>query len=90
MIDLVQYKVDQGCLECGSKDPDLLQYHHINPDTKLYNISDMVGYSDELVRAELAKCIVLCTHHHIKYHRLLEFNQKVDRDSTALEYEFED
>jgi hypothetical protein len=68
-------KVERGCAFCGyNANPVALQFDHIDPDTKfrngngkLVNPSDMVGYSQVLVIAELAKCRVLCANCHMVY-----------------------
>jgi hypothetical protein len=68
-------KVERGCAFCGyNANPVALQFDHIDPDTKfrnangkLVNPSDMVGYSQALVIAELAKCRVLCANCHMVY-----------------------
>jgi len=88
-IDVREYKRMVGCLECSeyNNNPDLLVYHHINPLTKLYNISDMRGFSDELILNEIAKCIVLCQIHHIMYHSNDRFTSQID--NLPIEYEIE-
>jgi hypothetical protein len=52
-------KATQGCTDCGRHDGYLL-YHHLDPATKLYNVSDMWGMSEEKFQDEVAKCTVLC------------------------------
>lgn len=62
------YKRKMGCLYCKVRDPSALDFHHLNPETKEYNISEMVGrgMSIELILDEIAKCIVLCANCHRK------------------------
>jgi len=88
MIDLRAYKAKHGCFECLEKDPDLLCFHHVNPESKLYDISKMRSYSDALILDELRKCIVLCTTHHIKYHAEYRFQSKLQLHN--LDYNIED
>ena len=58
-----------GCSKCGYKEnPDILHFHHIDPTTKIANISRMVGknHSMERIKNEIAKCKLLCiTCHHM-------------------------
>lgn len=61
-----QYKKDKGCLFCKDSNPDHLDFHHIDPSTKKYNISQMVGWGMriEVILDEIAKCQVLCSNCH--------------------------
>lgn len=63
----VKYK--KGCcLLCGLKEPQAtLDFHHINPQDKLKNISDFSSWTIELVE-ELDKCALLCKNCHCKTH----------------------
>ena len=64
-------KKAKGCSNCGYNDnPDILHFHHINPETKINNISRMVGknHSMERILAEIDKCKLLCITCHHKEH----------------------
>jgi hypothetical protein len=87
-IDLREYKSRVGCMECGERDPDLLVYHHVNPLTKLYNVSSMKGYNDKIIMEEINKCVVLCLIHHAKVHRELEMSSRMMNQD--VEFNFED
>lgn len=65
------HKRAKGCLHCRNDEPSVLDFHHIDPETKLYNVSEMVGrgMSIELIFDEIAKCIVLCSNCHRKVER---------------------
>ena len=66
-----QYKMTVGCAHCGYKDnPDILHFHHIDPSTKIANVSRMVGknHSMEKIKQEIDKCILLCITCHHKVH----------------------
>lgn len=62
-------KLTLSCLRCGEKDPDCLDFHHINHKTKKHNICNMVKrkhFSREEIEAEMVKCHVLCANCHRK------------------------
>ena len=66
-----QYKMTIGCAHCGYKDnPDILHFHHLDPSTKIANVSRMVGknHSMEKIKQEMDKCILLCITCHHKVH----------------------
>ena len=66
-----QYKMTVGCAHCGYKDnPDILHFHHLDPSTKIANVSRMVGknHSMEKIKQEMDKCILLCITCHHKVH----------------------
>lgn len=71
-------KLERGCELCGfgthtfpKKYRDhvamLLEFDHIDPATKSYNISEMGGYSWEVIQTEVDKCRVLCKVCHCKH-----------------------
>lgn len=59
-----------GCMVCGEKDPSCLVYHHLGPDCKDACVSDAIsnGRGPMAIEAEMAKCVVLCSNCHRKYH----------------------
>lgn len=59
-----------GCKLCGEDDPSCLEFHHIDPATKKYNISRMIltRVGVKAVKQELAKCICICANCHMKTH----------------------
>jgi hypothetical protein len=68
-----KYKVLRGCYICGfNKHYSALDFDHINRDTKIKNVSRLVGdtCSWKTVVAEIRKCRVLCANcHRIKTHK---------------------
>lgn len=50
------------CVICGST--DRLEFDHIDPTTKTFNIGKMWSASDAVIEAELQKCQLLCYAHH--------------------------
>jgi DNA-binding CsgD family transcriptional regulator len=66
-IKLVEYK--GGCCErCGyNKSNSVLQFHHLNPQEKDFNIGNK-SYSFERIKKEVDKCIMVCANCHIEIH----------------------
>ncbi len=54
------------CIDCGISNPIVLEFDHINPETKTCNISDCVqntmGF--DRLKAEMAKCEIRCANCH--------------------------
>jgi hypothetical protein len=66
-IDVVnEIKEKNGCMRCGIKDPRVLEFHHLNTDSKEFNIADYYysHYSFERLEVEIAKCAVICANCH--------------------------
>lgn len=47
-----------GCQQCGYVNKDSLEWHHVNPSTKLANVSEASTMKG--IMTERAKCILLC------------------------------
>jgi|SRR5215469_5619446 len=68
---LLDYKALWSCIECGERDPHKLDYHHVDPSTKIESISRILqmypcqaGIDKAL--EEMKKCILLCESCHNK------------------------
>ena len=63
-----RFKLFKGCSHCGYKDnPVALQFHHVDPSTKVENVSTIrrSSWSQwKKIKAEIRKCIVLCANCH--------------------------
>ena len=61
-------KGKHGCYQCGyHKCITALQFHHIDPSTKLDTISTLLGKAGkQRVQDELHKCVILCANCHIE------------------------
>lgn len=57
-----------GCAVCG-RDDGRLEFHHTDPSTKRYSVSQMADCSWSTIFAEIDKCEVLCPKHHKEQHR---------------------
>ena len=68
---LQKWKTDQGCRECGERHVACLDFHHLVPSNKKFNVSKGASRSrltDECLLAEIEKCEVLCSNCHRKLH----------------------
>jgi hypothetical protein len=65
---LAELKSEMGCLICGERDPRCLDFHHIDPETKVLPVSMLLQYSFEYVLEEASKCVLLCSNCHRKEH----------------------
>jgi len=61
---LKSIKESLKCEKCGNPDSRVLDFHHRDPSEKEYNIMTLVGCREDLIRAEIAKCCVLCSNCH--------------------------
>jgi hypothetical protein len=65
-------KIGKKCknckIVCELKKVKKFHFHHKNPQTKLFNISDAVtkGYSIKTIKKELKKCTLLCDECHAR------------------------
>jgi hypothetical protein len=63
---LQKYKAERGCARCKENDPICLDFNHINPTTKLFQISKFRFSSMDKLQTEIDKCEVLCANCHRK------------------------
>lgn len=58
----------KGCARCGFKIPAALQFHHVDPSTKICDVSSIRRSSYKIwetkIKPEIRKCIVLCANCH--------------------------
>ncbi len=52
-----------------------MDFHHINPEDKIYAVKDLMVRRWELIQTEIDKCILLCSNCHREEH-WNERNQK--------------
>ena len=63
------YELKTPCAKCGESRPYVIDFHHINPNEKRFNISTRAThYSVNTVREEVKKCVCLCRNCHIEFH----------------------
>lgn len=61
-----------SCQQCGENHPACMDFHHRNPAEKDKSVSYMLKkkFSKQRTLNEMAKCDVLCSNCHRKYHWL--------------------
>lgn len=65
-----EYKKNLKCEMCGESHPAIIDFHHINQDTKKDDITRLVNksLSIENIKKEISLCQVLCSNCHRKLH----------------------
>lgn len=57
------------CQKCGEQRLYLIQFHHIDPATKEFNISKSAGHKKaKICEEEVKKCVCLCSNCHDEFH----------------------
>ena len=54
-----------SCMDCGYKNWTALQFDHREPSLKSFEMSKMSGRSFGAVKAEVAKCDIVCANCHL-------------------------
>lgn len=66
--ECVKYKGGK-CFVCGyNKYIGSLDFHHLNPSQKEFNISNLRSYKFSNIKNELDKCVLLCKNCHAEVH----------------------
>ena len=60
-------ELKQPCAKCGESRLYLIQFHHIDPLTKLFNITEG-GSKNKNIKEEVKKCVCLCSNCHDEFH----------------------
>lgn len=68
-VALMNELKSSGCILCHENRTPCLDFHHINPEEKKYNISELVSLKK--IKEESKKCIILCRNCHSMEHYLL-------------------
>ena len=73
-VSLRQYLEGQRCVDCGERDPIVLEFDHVQ-GAKVDDVSTMSfrAFSWRKLRAEIAKCMIRCANCHRRktYHQRL-------------------
>ena len=57
-----------ACRSCGNLDPSIIQWHHVDPETKEFDVWQ-TAWAEEKFWNEILKCVPLCANCHVKIHR---------------------
>jgi len=71
------YKKTCSCSKCGDTRWYILDFHHIDPTQKDFNIGDSKSKSINILHKEIEKCITLCRNCHTEFH-FLERENKIN------------
>lgn len=72
-----------SCIKCGFSHPACIEFHHLNPKEKDFNISKLNNtlLTIEDIKKEIEKCIVLCSN----CHKIEHFNINENKRNKILE-----
>lgn len=77
------------CTDCGVQYPPyVMQFDHLDPQKKLKGVGQLVSHSEDAIRAEIAKCEVVCANCHAERthrQRLARKNKEVTHGQGAAE-----
>lgn len=63
------YSYKQPCVKCGEDRLYVIDFHHIDPKSKSFNISTVGShYSTVDISKEVEKCVCLCRNCHTEFH----------------------
>ena len=83
--EILLEKLGGKCVQCGSTKS--LEFDHIDPKTKSFNISAGYNKPKEILEKELSKCQLLCNKCHIeKSKKDLKFRPKTIAGGRPLKY----
>jgi len=73
---VIDLKQKLKCKRCNNDKFYCLDFHHLNPAEKDFNISHAISrkYGKERILKEIEKCIVLCKNCHSEVHYLIEID----------------
>lgn len=61
--------VDMKCVRCGyDACVSAIEFHHIDPSTKEFNIGSKRIANVDKIRDEISKCVILCANCHREHH----------------------
>lgn len=63
-----EYKSQCSCKKCGENRIYVLDFHHVDPNEKEFDLGDATKHSIEKIKLELDKCITLCRNCHSEFH----------------------
>lgn len=66
---VLEYLSTHPCVQCGERDPVVLEFNHVDPHTKVGNVAELArsGCSRQRLHDEIAKCEVMCANCHQRF-----------------------
>lgn len=62
---LTEVLTNASCKDCGLRDPAVLEFDHINPEEKLFDVGSMLENGTiPALKREMAKCEIVCANCH--------------------------
>ena len=87
--EAVEYKGGK-CLICGYTGlPSVMDFHHLDPSTKEFDISSKVTKLEDLIE-ELQKCVLLCCRCHREVHEGLHPSYLVHEGTGSMDADYID
>jgi hypothetical protein len=65
-----ELKQQYSCMKCGENRWHILDFHHMDPNEKDFDVSNMGSVSKKRTLKEIEKCITLCRNCHSEFHFL--------------------
>jgi hypothetical protein len=66
--ELERFKRKQGCVHCGERDTNCLDFHHRDSEEKLFTVGSGSVLNRAAIKREIEKCDVTCRNCHTKEH----------------------
>lgn len=61
---IYNFLLEHPCVQCGETDPIVLDFDHLDPKEKSFNVSKAINHSGKGIIKEMEKCQVLCANCH--------------------------
>lgn len=80
-----QNSLKTPCIICGEKEPVCIDWHHIDPSTKLFTIGANFNKARTSILEEISKCVCLCANCHRKVHAgIINLSDYVDNKKESI------
>lgn len=86
MLFVMNYLQNNGCVDCGEKDPTVLDFDHVR-GVKFKNISKMIQDNNSMkrIQEEIAKCEVRCANcHRRKTSKQFQWYSYIDLETMTI------
>lgn len=72
-----------SCVKCGEDRPYLIQFHHVNNEDKLFEVTKCGNRSKSSIWKEISKCVCLCANCHKEFHHF--YGNKPEKPIKSLQ-----